>query len=136
MIKCRVAVLGESVVRDVSTNNISVFNILERVAAHKFPIAIPKVVALFMLTREGGDSEAPECLMGITISGEELNRYPINVNFQGKLLHRMIVEVGGLVIPKPGIMRTSIIIEGQEAGSWELEVAQIEKPKIQHVDQG
>ena len=89
-----------------------------------------------MLTREERDPETPESIMDVTLSGDELNRFPINVNFQGKLLNRVIVEVGGLVIPNPGLLRVSILIDGQESGWWEIEAVQTEKPKVQRVEQG
>lgn len=136
MIRCRLAVCAESVVRDASTNNVSALNILEMVSAHKFPILVPKLFALFMLVREQGDSETPTCSMSVSVSGEQLNAFPINVNFQGKLRNRVIAEINGLVIPKPGILRVSIIIENQESGWWEIEVAQKDEPKVQLVDQG
>ena len=52
MLRCTLAVVAESVVRDAQSNNVSVFNILETFAAAGFPAIFPRLAILFMLTRE------------------------------------------------------------------------------------
>ena len=98
MITCRLAVCAESVIRDVQSRNVSVFNILEQIKHHRFPLLIPKVTALFMLVREEGDPETLESVIKITLAGEEVWSSTMDIDFQGKSLNRCITEIRGFPI--------------------------------------
>src|SRR5262245_47594205 len=101
MIRCRLAVCAESVVRDVETNLISVFNIYEQVRSQVFPILMPKLNCLFILTRDVGDVQTVTGAVQFTVGGEEVLRTPLTVDFQDKFLTRQTIVVQGFPIPAP-----------------------------------
>lgn len=119
MIKTKLMLCAESVVRDVDTNTVSAFNLIEEISAPGFPLFVPKLTVLAILERDAADPTAPSAELVMTIDGLQLHKSPVRVEFQDKLRTRAIITYGGVPIPKPG----PLIIEMQVAGGETTQVS-------------
>jgi len=135
MYSCKFAMCADSVIIDRGTNQISVINIIEQLQSHGFPLAILKFVAVFYLTRENNDNPTPDVLLRVDAENTT-NTFPLDLNFGEKLKNRVVSTLEGVVMPGPGTLRVSLLIDGNSVGHWEFEVSLIQgAPQIQ-VEQG
>ncbi len=131
MIRGILSVCAESIVRDVTTNNVSVLNIIEEINTPSFPVAIQKLSSLFYLVRNEKDAAVNELSIRFIINGEEINRFPVHSDFQDKLKTRVIVNLQGLVIPGPGRLHAILFLEDEEIGLWDIQINHTGMAKIQ-----
>lgn len=125
MIRCSLALTAESVVVDGATNLASVFNIIEEVQSAVYPIAIPKLMILFVLERDTDDPEQPGGFRLIAnLAGRELVSVPVEPNFQGRARLRLVTGFGGFVVPGPGTLVFSLRSADTEVGQWRVAVLQ------------
>src|SRR5262245_50706814 len=96
------ALAAEGIVHDSDTDALSLYNILEGVAAEGFPLLIQRMGAVALWTRSEGEKERWPGKFSVTLNGKELVQHAIEVNFRGTPRHRTIVRLGGLVVPGPG----------------------------------
>lgn len=130
MIKTKLALCAEKVIREVGSNKISLINILETINSPGFPLFIPELACLFITERSQEDPNILSCTIRISLDGKELNRMPGKISYEDKLLNRFILRMNGLVIPKPGTLRISFLKENnREIGFWEIMVKSTGKPK-------
>ncbi len=120
MIKSRLAVCSESIVRDAETNNISVFNILEELASPEFPFFLPRFAAIFYLERDEHDPDVINASITITLNDKQIGHATGDNNFEGKTRTRLILAVQGLVIPEPGLLKAAVLVDDQELSSWSI----------------
>lgn len=122
MIRCKLAVCADSVVRDAQSNLVSVFNIAETINAQFFPVGLTRLSSLFILTREPGDPERNEVVFSVTFDGAPLlppTTLPANFTGSG-LISRQVVSIQGLLVPKAGNVHVAISAGGTELGSWDV----------------
>lgn len=131
MINCKISMCAESVVVDNNTNKASVFNIIEEVKAHGFPALTRKLVYFFFMTRDKTNANLHKGSLVISLDGEELNRFPVQIDFQDKLKTRAIIIIEGYLIPKPGTLSAVLILRGKKYGRWDVDVQNIGKPKVE-----
>ena len=122
MIHAKLGVCAESVVRDAETNAISVFNIFEDLKASSFPVAIPKLSALFILERDTDDPAQVDCLVTIRLGKKEIGRVTLGGDFEDKFRTRVILVAQGVVIDKPGNLVISCIVNNKTMGAWTIPV--------------
>ena len=128
MYSCKFAMCAESVIIDRATNQLSVINLIENIQAHAFPLVINKLVTVFYLSREDGDSPSPTISLRLNTTEESTDALPVNVNFGEKLHNRIVTTVQGVVIAGPGTFRVSLIVNEDEVGHWEFGVTLKEGP--------
>lgn len=98
----RYMLLAESVVQDIQTSWVSIFNVMDAIRPQGFPVLIQKCSVLVALTKEAHDPVRVDCAVSLTMGGNELARLPVTVDFQDKLKNNTIMQLLGLVIPGPG----------------------------------
>lgn len=140
MISCALAVCAETVVIDRLSNSISVINILEAISVESFPIVLPRVFCLFELTRDNEDPLQLPGLVTFRLGETELVRAPYEVDFQGTLRTRSVMNIQGLVISGPGLLRASVDVNGSVLGHWDMPCesrpAQIALPLLENPHDG
>lgn len=134
MLRCTLAVVAESVVRDAQSNNISVFNILEAFAANAFPAVFARLAVLFMLTRDEGDPAQFPLMLRITQGDHGEDAFPVDCNFAEHRRTRSIVQLGGLAVRGAGQIRFLLLHGHQELGAWVIEVSQRQMPAPQIIE--
>ncbi len=131
MIKPQIMLLAKSVVRDAETNNVSIFNILEEIKAKSFPGFIPEMVFFAYLINDAETPGTVESELVLELGETELLRTPVISDFQGKHGSRLMVRIGGLPLPHPGILRATLrSADLGELGVYEMMVSRPGKTRI------
>lgn len=116
MINTKICIVAEGVIRDVQTNSISIYNILEGLTAQGFPLFIQKITFFTLWEKEQNDPEQYNTTFTIELDEEPLMSQSIDIDFQGRLRNRSMVSINGLVVPKPGNLLFSMkLVDGPEA---------------------
>lgn len=134
MITCELAVCAESVVRDIETQSISVFNIRETMSAPTFPQTIPKLTCCFYLQREEGDPRRPDAFIRITHDEESIGEFQADVDFENKPRNRGIYVFRGVPVPGPGTLSAALYVEEREVGRWDIPVTQTGGPEMDETE--
>ncbi len=130
MIRGKMGLCAESVVRDAETNSISVFNILEDIAASVFPLFLQKLVFFALLERDEEDPAEYDLRFVVEHPSQDLFNASFHIDFQGRLRTRAIVNLQGLVIPAPGPITFRLRSESDELASYTIGVTTLAKPRI------
>jgi hypothetical protein len=127
MIKAKLAVCGEKVIRDAVSNKISIVNIIETIKSPGFPLFIPELTCLFITERSQKDPENIDCFTRFALDKKELNIVPGKISYTDKLLNRFILIINGLVISKPGTLRVSLFLKenNKEIAFWKIVIKKI-----------
>jgi len=131
--KCLIAFAAEGVIRDIQTNNISAFNILESLASPAFPFFVQKIFFFSLLTKTDGDDNSYNLQLIVKNNEQKLLEIPIKADFQNKLRNRQIVEIGGLPIPAPGLLSFHLLKEADELCVYSIELQQMGKPRAEKI---
>lgn len=104
-------IAARGVIRDVATNQISVFNIVEGIKAETYPVLVPDVGVLAMWRRIPEDVDRVELQFRATVNGREtFPRGPVVIAFEpDSNIHRSIVAISNLLIPEPGNVEFSFL---------------------------
>jgi hypothetical protein len=111
MIRPVMCLAAEGVVRDVQTNNISIYNILEGLTAEGFPFFVQRLTFFALWERAANDPEQMQGRFTVAIADKEIFTKSMTVNFQGQLKVRNIISVQGLLIPQPGQLSFSLKLD-------------------------
>ena len=131
MISCKLAVCGDRVIRDSVLGNASVINIFDRLVVEAFPVLLPRIACLFIFSRNDDDpSDFPGVKASISIGEDEIIGGPSGIDFHNGYLHRQVLTIEGLVIPKPGTLRAAISLDGKEIGAYEIPVVRGGQPQL------
>jgi hypothetical protein len=126
MIRCTAALCGQAVIRDSITNFVSVINIFESIEVPQLPSMMAAISALFTLQRDHEDNQdRPAAFVRLTLIGQPPQNLPVNVDFQGHPGSRCIVQMAGIPLGGPGVMRVALFIEDREVGGWNMPVLQV-----------
>src|SRR5207245_9813286 len=92
---------AQGVVRDVDSNGISVYSILENIRPAGYPVLIQSCFVLAFLEKLPEDAERIEDSIRLTLGDVELANVPIVADFLGCLSHRSLVQLQVLFLPNP-----------------------------------
>lgn len=93
---------------DVSTNQVSAFEILEEIHVAKFPAIYPECVAITVLRLEEGDEEKDfQGLLCITTPSGDTNEQRVNFRMTSTR-HRLIQRIIGVPLTQSGILKFEI----------------------------
>jgi hypothetical protein len=123
---------AQSAVIDRQTSGLSIFNIYEELTAPVFPIAVQTFTVIMLVTRHGDDLENPnDVRFRIHLDQQLLMDAPIVPNFQGRRGVKIITNVGGMLIPRPGNMLVTVHQGENKLAEWPILVKQIGGAKIE-----
>jgi len=110
---------------DQTTNQASIFDIIEEVKATAFPSLLHSCVAFSLWRREPGDEERDfQLILRITTPGGAIHDFPSNFRMPAAR-HRTLVRVQGLLVEQPGQLRFEAILNGTHAAEHVVDVQQI-----------
>ncbi len=118
------AIAANRVLVDTRTNQVSIIDVYEKLEAPKFPVFLPKVTLLFYLSREANDPQTRDLTMICDLEDQEIFNTQVHVDFQSSLTNRIVLEVEGITIPKPGSLKARIMDKDQSLGVLDLVVEQ------------
>ncbi len=130
MLKNRLILCGESVIRDAETNRMSVINLTENIAAQSFPAFIPKISVLGVFTREQGDAQRATLRLTGKIGTTELINTDCNLNFEDKTTTRFMVAILGFALIGPGKLVFTFFEAKKKLGSLEIPILLQGEPEI------
>ena len=102
MFKAKLCLIAENVIRDADTNYLSIYKIIEGITAIAFPAIIQQVSFLVIWEREEIDSSTTHGFFALKIVDDTVLTQRVEIDFLDKMIHRSIVKVNGIVLPKPG----------------------------------
>jgi len=136
MIRAKICFAAVAVVQDTTTNSVSAFNILEGVTAVGMPFFMQSLAFFVLWEREANDP--PRALGTLTININEqqlIAQGGITVDFGAGLRHRTVVNVNGLIVPRPGLLRFRLELEAGVRAEYVVDVA-TPAPGVQVQPQG
>jgi len=95
-----------------------VINLVEIIESSRFPITLPRLTALFLLAKEPSDEQVQAGHVTIQHGDSRVYEAPVTIDFKASHWTRLIVVVGGLVIPGPGELALSLKINANEVARW------------------
>jgi uncharacterized protein DUF6941 len=111
-------------VRDAETNSISVFNIFEGIAGVGFPLLVQHASFFVLWERDATDAATYAGTFLIRIDNDPpLVMQRINVDFAQDMRHRSVVNMNGMLVPRPGNFRFRIELEGGVAAEYAVDIA-------------
>ena len=126
MIKCQIALLARWIIRDVETNTISVFSIVEQINILAFPSLGFDMSFFAYLRKDEADPKLLETKLQLRLDDELLFEVPIASDFGDKQANRIIVQIGGLLISKPGLLFAELFTKsGERLASYEARIMPI-----------
>jgi hypothetical protein len=120
---------------DRRSNGVSAYNILEQIHAVGFPLAIQRIF-FFCLISRGSKKEKEKYNFDFKVSLDEkiLFKQKIPINFNKKLRNRIILEMGGLNIPKAGMLSFKLFHKNKKIINYTIAVKAIDKPEAKRIN--
>lgn len=131
MIKNTFSIAANRIIIDAGTNSASIIDVFEGMRAQSFPIIIPSLTFMFYLVREDSDPLNKDVSVQCLVDSEEVIRIPATVNFEKGKTNRFIIAFEGFVIPKPGVLKISLLDENGPVGVLELLIEKMDMPQAQ-----
>jgi hypothetical protein len=123
MIIPKVCFAALALVRDAETNSMSVFNILENVTAVGMPVLIQNMAFFVLWQREEADERRVGGTFTAAIGDLELTQTHVDLDFGANIRNRTLVNLNGLVIPRPGALRFRIVLTNDVEASYTVDIA-------------
>lgn len=102
MIRLLLCLTAQGITVDSQTNALSLYNILEGVAAESFPVFLQNISYLCLLQKDADDQSTYAATFRVLIDTDELLHQDVQLDFASRLRNRVIIRVPGLVVPRPG----------------------------------
>jgi hypothetical protein len=105
------------------------FNLIDELSAVSFPVVIPKLTVVVLLTREATEPDKFSGRLVLSFNGQvPLLNMEWPFDFQKKYKARAIGELQGIVIPASGILRASLYDDQKELAGWDIDLRFIGAP--------
>lgn len=122
------AIASRSVSVDQQTGSLSIFDIIEDIAALTFPFNLSELVFACVLARTPEEDSSCAAEIEISFRDAPLLTRTIRVEFGTKLKARLIIRAGGIPITEPGVLSCSIRGETFAVdGNYRINVSHIQE---------
>jgi hypothetical protein len=122
MIEFKYGLVAEGVSQDKDSGSLSVFNILEAIAASGYPLLLQKLSFLSVWSRLDSDPSEVSGKFTVRFGQSELVSSVVRFNFGDKMRHRALIHLGGLVVPGIGALRFRIDLESGASCEYQVEM--------------
>lgn len=102
MFSVRTLLLAEDIVRDAASNTVTVFKLIEQIAAESFPVTIPKAMLYVLFDDAEGIASEQTVLIKFSRNDQEVNSALFSFNFKERVCSRLIIDLGELSFPEAG----------------------------------
>lgn len=117
MIRSKLCLAAESVVIDRESNATSFINLFEGMQAEGFPFVLPKLSYFVLWEREATDAAVYASNLTVKFGTEVIVNQAFEINFQNQPRSRSVLQMAGLVIPRPGIVTFDVNIPAQDVSA-------------------
>jgi hypothetical protein len=120
-------ILANSASIDQTSNQLSIFNVIEQISGLKFPAPSPATTLCMLLARETRDPDTTDFTLEGTISGnsQPLFRGGFTADFKGKKRVRIVAQIPPYLIPAPGTLTFALRRKNREIAAWSVDVAEL-----------
>jgi hypothetical protein len=122
MIRLKLCFVAEAVIRDADTNAVSAFNILEALTPAGFPILVQRISCYTLWERENNDAPQVNGRFTVAIGDNVLNETAIRMDFAGAPKAKTLINMNGLILPQPGLLRFQIDLDGGAHAEYTVDV--------------
>lgn len=127
MPKLECFLVAESVSIDQTTNEASVFNILEHFRIPEFPTVLPKCAAFSLWRKEPGDEDRDwQALLEITLPDGSTPQFSLNFRFTASPRHRLTQRFLGLPLRREGELRFELRLNGEHVAEHLVTVERVD----------
>jgi hypothetical protein len=136
MIECQLSLLAKAAIRDVETNAISIFHIIEEINAVSFPVFFHDLAFFAYLVKDNTDPSVTEIVFEISMDGDAspIIGMRLNIDFEGKRGNRIIVKIAGLPIPRPGVLKAELHTADKSKRIGSYDVIVLKPESVPQVD--
>jgi hypothetical protein len=125
-------IVAQEISIDQSTNQASVFSILEEIQTANFPIIFQKIAVLSTWRAEAGDRERDwQVILRVIQPNGEHSDFTSNFRFTGSPRHRVVQRFIGLPINMEGDLRFELLLNGEHAAEHIVFVQRVASTDIQ-----
>src|SRR5439155_1886940 len=106
----KACLVAQGVTRDADTDTITIYNILEGVAAEGFPLFLGNLSLFCLLEKTADEPNEYSGTFSISLGRTELASQGVALNFQGHQRNRVIIRIPGAVLPNPGDLIFRLVV--------------------------
>lgn len=110
------------IIKDEQENKVSAIDIFENFVSSIFPAVFPRFSVLWLVDKDQGDNEAYPCQIKIKLNNEQIGLFDTNIDFQGADSTRVMLVIGGLVVPRPGSFVVSAEVGGETKAQYQFTI--------------
>ena len=130
MIKCKLMLCAQAMIVDALSNSISIFSVIEEMHLPSTPGVLVHLNTLCMLERDPDDESHPaDIYVEFGMIGSDMQRFPLEVNFEDKFMTRSISKIQGISIPAPGQLRVALVRDQNVLSSWDIPII-VDSPTV------
>lgn len=117
---------SEGAAIDQRTQNISLFNIIDRIQSVTFPFVIPRLFIAMTFMKEAEDSDQELITVRAALGDSDLLQASLRPMFSGRQKARFMSEMPSIIIPSPGDLVISVLQKDRELATWTIEIGKLE----------
>ena len=133
MLKVKYFLCSDSAAIDSRRNTLSIFHIAENMYVPVFPFLMQRISILASIERTLDEPSLMEATITAMQGDSEIFSGPLSVNFVQQLSTRVVVEVGGVVVPQPGRLTFTLRKAGEAIASYDFSVDRLDGPTIEQL---
>lgn len=115
MIRSKLLLCADKVIRDADGGSLSIINIMDDITAESFPVLIHRFSIINFLIRDTfEDLDKPIINLQIFNNDFLIADHQLKVDFRGKLITRSIIQLVGIPLTEPGQAHFVIIDNEQK----------------------
>ncbi len=104
---------------DTSSNQLSLFHILDEISGPAFPLFLPSFCVAALFEREAKDAVVQPFILAISLDGMLIASFSMSVDFSGSRRNRSVNTVRGLTLPTPGLVTIGLLQKTKILAAWE-----------------
>ncbi len=122
MLRTQIAICTKRAIQDSQENMLSLVDVIEEINSPAFPFIIPRLSVVWVLEREANDPPTAAGSIVFFNGTQQLNEFPLEIDFQQSNRTRAIFVIAGVAIQQPGTLRISFRLNGTEQSSYAFPV--------------
>ena len=123
--KVTFAALARIIVIDRFTNGMSLFQVVERIEAEKFPLLLPEAAFVAVLNREEGDPQQWDTELILHCGDAVVGKSDLHVDFENGLANRQVVNFQGLPVMTAADLLFQFALPSGQISELRIPVAKI-----------
>lgn len=120
-----VVLLAEKVIIDSRSNSVTAVGLVETISSVAFPFWFPQPFIMAAFQKEEGDPTESEGSLIFMLDDEETARASFVIDFGELPRARVVLELNGMLVPRPGHLKVCVSVAGEKRGEWDVLVTQV-----------